>query len=274
MLYTKFVRTNRSNTHEYAREAKARGTAARSHTDAHETRTRIPRVYARLRTNRHGTHSRSTRSQSQVTGRGPRSRSSTRTRIARTRTRIVRDGIANRIHADTNGRAPARVQVGVTQIRIRIARAQEHVQRHSRQPQPQVAGRLSRSVISSAARSRRAQERGRGRHAAQVTGHSAENTTRHRATLRHSTTARYDTIRHDTRETGSRSRIRYACERITNRYNTRGTHGTAPQHSTAHRSARNTARHAYAQQIAKPFRNPTGKGKTFREHVKKDRGVG
>jgi hypothetical protein len=92
---------------------------------------------------------------------------------------------------------------------------------------------------------------------AQVTGHGAEDTTRHGRhgytirydTIRHDTIRhryiRYDTITHDTREThetGSRSRIRYACERITNhvRYARHAWHSAAAQHSRQ-TDARHTA---------------------------------
>ena len=176
MLYTKFVRTNRSNTHErtnrtwheYAREAKAHDTAhdrvwTRTR-HAHASR-RFTHDYARIGTARTAAaHDHSRRSQ--VTG---------RSHAASTRTRIVRDGITNRTHADTRSRR--------RQHRCSLASRRYAYESHrhgntyagaagSRQPQLRVAGAGSRS---------------RGRSA----GYSAAVDT-----TRHSTTARGDHARY------------------------------------------------------------------------------
>jgi hypothetical protein len=169
--------------------------------------------------------SRRSQSQSQVAG----------TRIQHTNT--------NRTNTGTNrtGRITNRTGAGTNRTARRIAQAREHVHRsRSRQSQLQGTGAGTGTQSTGAGQ-------GQGQEQAYGTGHRSRRGGHD--TIRHDTTRydtdTYDTITHDTREThetGSRSRIRYACERITNhvRYARHAWHSAAAQHSRQ-TDARHTA---------------------------------
>jgi hypothetical protein len=261
--------------------------------DTHETHTRIPQVYARLRTKRYDTHSRGTRAQTQVAVAGRSHAASTRTRIARTQTRIVRDGITNRTHADTN-RTDTSTGTGTRHADTHTNRTGTGT-RTQAQPTAAATGRgkviticdklgSTQSQVTAAGRRAQAQPtvaREQGQEQEQGSAHVPARSTQPRAgagqghdTTRHVHEARSRTIHaRRTRQAAGHAYDTHAhALRIT--YGTYDTHGTAQRHGTARRPTRSTRLHAYAQQIARPVRDPTGKGKPFRVHVKKDRGVG
>jgi hypothetical protein len=193
---------------------------------------------------------RSRRSQSLVAG----------TRIQHTNTNRTNTGtnrtgrITNRTGAGTN-RTDTHTNRTGTGTRTQVA-ADSHSYRAQAQGAGAAGSRVDRhrSIGTGTSTQHAAESRSRtGAGQAQVTGHGAEDTTRHDTipihTIRHDTTRHdtdtYDTITHDTRETheaGSRSRIRYACERITNhvRYARHAWHSAAAQHSRQ-TDARHTA---------------------------------
>jgi hypothetical protein len=183
MLYTKFVRTNRT-WHEYAREARAQGTAhrrVRTRTRHAQTSCRFTHDYARIGTARTAAaHGHSRRAQVTVAGHGKviticDKLGSTQSQVAGTR---IQHTNTNRTNTDTNrtGRITNRTGAGTNRTDTHTnrtgtgTRTQVAADSHSYRAQAQEAG---------AAESR---SRDRSRRTAQVTGHGAEDTTRSQVT--------------------------------------------------------------------------------------------
>jgi hypothetical protein len=295
MLYTKFVRTNRSNTHEgtnrtwheYAREARAQGTAhgrVRTRTrHAHASR-RFTHDYARIGTARtaaaHG-HSRraqvaghrgkviticdklgSTQSQVAVAGRrhthpaheheshehGHESYG-TDHESYRSRHESHRYAYESHRHGNTYTGRSRQSQLQVTGAGSRSSRG-SHANRTG-QGSAQVPARSTQPRAGAGQEQDRVGMRHRSQVTARRTRHDTSgNTARHRYT-------RYDTIPIHTIRSRTiharrtRQAAGHAYDTHVNAlritYDTHDTHGTAPQHSTAGRPTHGTRLHAYAQ---------------------------
>jgi hypothetical protein len=189
MLYTKFVRTNRT-WHEYAREARAQGTAhrrVRTRTRHAQTSCRFTHDYARIGTARTAAaHGHSRRAQVTVAGHGKviticDKLGSTQSQVAGTR---IQHTNTNRTNTDTNrtGRITNRTGAGTN-------RTDTHTNRTATMPRLQGTGAGGRS----------SREQEQGQEQAYGTGHGSRrgghDTARHVAT-RHDSATRHDTIRY------------------------------------------------------------------------------